>query len=74
MEINKQLALKVIAGISLVGVIFSGVLSYFEIFQQVCGLGGMCSTTIFTLPSCVYGLVMYLIVFVISLVGLRSKK
>jgi len=74
MVVTKQLALKVIAGISLVGVIFSGVLSYFEIAQQICGLGGMCSTKILTLPSCVYGLVMYLIVFVISIIGLKSEK
>lgn len=71
---NKQTALKVIFGIALIGVLFSGYLSYTEIFKQTCALGGGCSVTIFSLPSCVYGLVMYLIVLIISLVGLKSKK
>lgn len=70
---KKQTALKIIFWLSLGGVLFSGYLSYTEIFQQVCAIGGICSTTIFTLPSCVYGLVMYLAVFIISIIGIRSK-
>jgi len=73
MKITKQLALKVILGVSIAGMLFSGVLSYFEIFQQVCGLGGVCSTKILTIPSCVYGFFVYLIVFIASIVGLKSK-
>ena len=52
---------------------FSGYLSYTELFQKVCALGGGC-TSIIGLPSCVYGFVMYAIVFVISLFGLKAKK
>jgi len=70
---KKQTALKILFCISLAGVLFSGYLSYTEIFQQTCALGGSCSTKIFTLPSCVYGFVMYLIGLIISILGLRSK-
>jgi uncharacterized membrane protein len=70
---EKQTALKTILGISIAGVLFSGYLSYTEIFQQVCALG-TCSTTIFKVPSCVYGFVMYLIVLIIAIIGLKSSK
>ena len=71
---NKKTALKVVSGIALIGVLFSGYLSYTEIFQQTCALGGGCTITIFSLPSCVYGFLMYLIVLIIALVGLKSKE
>lgn len=70
---KKQTALKILFYISLAGVLFSGFLSYTEIFQQVCVFGGSCSTKIFTLPSCVYGFVMYSAGLIISIIGLRSK-
>jgi uncharacterized membrane protein len=68
-------ALKTIMWISVVGVLFSGYLSYTEIFRQVCALGnfGTCSN-VFSIPACVYGFVMYLIVLIVSLCGLRGKK
>ena len=73
---KKQTALKTLFWVSLIGVLFSGYLSYTEIFQQVCALGslGTCSTKVFTLPSCVYGLVMYLVILIFSVIGLRSKE
>jgi len=70
---KKQTALKVLLWISVAGVLFSGYLSYTEIVQQFCAFG-TCSTTIFSLPSCVYGFVMYLAAFVVALIGLKSKK
>jgi hypothetical protein len=70
---TKKLALKIIMWISVAGMAFSGYLSYTELFQKVCALGGGC-TSIIGLPSCVYGFVMYAIVFVISLFGLKAKK
>jgi uncharacterized membrane protein len=75
LKMKKQTALKTLFWLSLAGVLFSGYLSYTEIFQQVCGLGvfGTCGTKIFTLPSCVYGLVMYLAGLIVSVLGLRSK-
>lgn len=69
---KKQTALKILFWISLAGVLFSGYLSYTEIFQQSCAIGS-CSAKVFTLPSCVYGLVMYLAGLIVSIIGLKSK-
>jgi uncharacterized membrane protein len=69
---KKQTALKTLFWISLAGALFSGYLSYTEIFQQVCDLG-ICSTTVFTVPSCVYGFVMYLAGLIVAIIGLKSK-
>ena len=69
---KKNTALKTILGISIAGMLFSGYLSYTELFGQVCKLGG-CSM-LFKVPVCVYGFVMYAAVFVISLLGVKSKK
>lgn len=70
---KKQTALKILFWISLAGVLFSSYLSYTEIFQQVCALDGSCSTKIFTLPSCVYGFVMYIAGLIVSIIGLRGE-
>ena len=70
---KKQTALKILFWVSLAGALFSGYLSYTEIFQQVCALG-ICSTTIFTIPSCVYGFAMYIVGLIISAIGLKSKN
>ena len=67
-----RLALKIIFGISTAGVLFSGYLSYTELFLNICILGE-CSFVL-GLPACVYGLIMYLIIFIISLLSLRVKK
>jgi uncharacterized membrane protein len=74
---KKELSLKIIFIISIAGILFSGYLSYTELFAGFCGaskLGmGEC-TNIAQIPACVYGFVMYLSVFVISLLGLKGKK
>ena len=70
---DKNLALKIILVISICGILFSGYLSYSELTKQTCPIGGGC-TTVFSLPTCVYGFFMYLLVFVICLLALRSKK
>ena len=68
-------ALTAIMWISLLGVLFSGYLSYTELFAGFCGaaqLGmGSCST-VFHLPACVYGFAMFLIILMISLIGRRK--
>ena len=69
---KKETALKILFWISLAGVLFSGYLSYSEILQQTCAIG-TCSAKVFTLPSCVYGFVMYLVGLIISIIGLKSK-
>ena len=72
---KKQTALKTLFWISLAGVLFSGYLSYTEIFQQVCALGplGTCNTKVFAIPSCVYGLAMYIAGLIVSIIGMRGK-
>jgi uncharacterized membrane protein len=74
---KKETALKAILIISLAGMLFSGYLSYTELFAGFCGsekLGMGSCTNVFQIPACVYGLIMYLIIFIISLIGLIKKK
>jgi hypothetical protein len=51
---------------------FSGYLSYFELVQDSCPLGG-CSILL-GLPTCVYGFIMYLLVFLTSILGIKTGK
>jgi hypothetical protein len=69
---NSKSVLKIIALISGFGLLFSGYLSYSEIFAQTCAIGGC--TNIMSIPACVYGFVMYSIIFVLTIVGLKSKQ
>jgi len=73
---KKQTALWTVFAISIAGMLFSGYLSFTELFLNFCGaeaLGmGSCKVVV-GVPACVYGFVMYLIVFIISILGLRSK-
>ena len=71
--VKQKSALKAILVISIAGMLFSGYLSYSELFANSCALGGGCSTVV-GIPSCVYGFVMYFVVFTISVLGLKSKK
>lgn len=61
----------------MMGIAFSGYLSYAELFGGFCGaetLGmGECVDVV-EIPACVYGLIMYLIVFFISLSGIKSEN
>lgn len=71
-KMRPKLSLFIILIISLVGMIFSGYLSYGELLKKTCSIGG-CSM-VAGVPACVYGFVMYLIVFLIALSGLRNKS
>lgn len=69
-------ALQLVLAISLIGVAFSGTLTY----RELCGTSGSdgCSAvgapgTILGYPACVYGLVMYLLLVAVSAFGLRSE-
>ncbi|MCX6800584.1 MAG: hypothetical protein NTZ73_00120 [Candidatus Diapherotrites archaeon] len=76
MGISKDLVLKIILVISIAGILFSGFLSFRELStgQGSCSnvIGVTCG--IADIPPCVYGLAMYSIIFVLSLLGLKSKK
>lgn len=70
-------ALWIIFWIAIAGMIFSGYLSYGELIAKSCYATrlnmGSC-TQVFQLPACIYGFVMYTIVLVISILGLRNKN
>ena len=75
---KQSLALKIILGISIAGMLFSGYLSYGELVAKVCytkilGMGTTC-TQVFGFPACLYGFIMYLLVFIVAVLGLREKK
>jgi uncharacterized membrane protein len=74
---KQNLAIKIIFVISILGLAFSGFLTYQELFVSTSGAS--CPTpgapgTVFGYPACVYGFVMYLIIFIISGLGLLHKK
>lgn len=75
---TKQSALRLILIVSVVGVLFSGYLSYRELFTGSCNLGfvscGVKTGPIMGMPACVYGLAMYTILLITAICGLRSKK
>ena len=64
--------LKTILCISIAGLLFSGYLSYSELIQNVCALGE-CSYLL-GFPICVYGFLMYLAIFIITILGIKSKN
>lgn len=70
---KKETALKIICWIAILGMAFSGYLSYGELFAQSCLLKGECSI-VGGIPACVYGFFMYAIVLIIGILGLNSKK
>jgi uncharacterized membrane protein len=75
MCLDKKKALRIILGISIIGTLFSGYLSYNELAAQTCSaFGGTCGQQISGLPVCVYGLIMYIAVMIVSIIGLKSKK
>ncbi len=66
-------ALQLILVFALAGLVFSGTLTYREVFAgaATCPSPGA-PGTILGYPPCVYGLVMYLAITVISIGGLRA--
>jgi len=69
-------ALQVILAISGFGLIFSGVLTYHELFGQsafTCPAPGA-PGTVFGYPACVYGFFMYLIITATAISGLVSNR
>jgi len=65
-------AIKVILIISIAGMLFSGYLSYGELIMKACPVGG-CSSLL-GLPVCIYGFFMYLLIFIVSLIGIKTKN
>lgn len=75
---NQKTSLKIILILSIAGLLFSGYLSYYELFvpsgcAEAVVSCGQKNVTIASLPACVYGFFMYLLVFIFSLLGLKNK-
>ena len=76
MSANKSL--RIILFFSIAGLLFSGYLSYYELFvptgcaDAVISCGDK-AITLASLPACVYGFFMYLLVFIFSLLGIKGK-
>jgi uncharacterized membrane protein len=71
MCLSKDCALKAIAVLAVAGILFSGYLSYQELFAASCGAGCPAPSTLpLGLPACVYGFAMYAIVLCLALTGL----
>lgn len=67
-------ALRAILVLSVVGIVFSGVLTYRELFGATtigCPAPGA-PGTVLGYPACVYGLFMYLAIAVLAFAGLRG--
>jgi len=75
---KKVTALKSILVIAVLGLLFSGYLSYKEFFPasgEIVGCAPIGTPgTIFGYPPCVYGFFMYLVVGVVAFLGLRGSK
>ena len=69
---KKQLAVKSILGVSLVGMVFSGTLTVTKLFANTCLMGSEACAYIGPLPTCVYGFAMFATIFVLSILGLRG--
>ncbi len=72
---NKIIGLKIILGVSIIGILFSGVLSYKEFFEkQIVSCPTLGATgTILGYPACVYGFIMYAFIFFVAIWGLKEK-
>jgi hypothetical protein len=68
-------ALQVILALSIVGVAFSGTLSYRELcLPDSGGCEAAPAGGLFGVPVCVYGLVMYLLVGLVAVLALRPGR
>ena len=70
---NKQNTLIIILLIAIIGICFSGYLSYNEVINQVCVIGGSCPF-VYNIPACIYGLIMYIAVAIFAIIGLKSEN
>ena len=73
---NQKLALQIIFGVSILGILFSGTLTYQEIFglnAASCPSPGA-PGTILGYPACVYGFFMYIVLGIVSFLGLLGSR
>ena len=73
---TKTTSLRIIFYVALFGLLFSGYLSYQELFGEAiatCPAIGP-TDTVFGYPACVYGFFVYLIITIVSFLGFKSKE
>ena len=58
--------------LSLVGVVFSGYVSGVKMFSKICAFGETCPL-VFGVPACYFGFILFLILFVLSIVFISGK-
>mgnify|MGYP001597406690 CR=1 FL=1 len=70
-ENSRRTAVKVVASMSALGILFAGYLSMPEIKSLLAG-----AETGYTLglPTCVYGLVFYILIFILAVLNLTAKN
>lgn len=68
---KKEISLKIIYWLSLFGSLFSGYLSFNELFQGICVLGSC--PVVAGLPACVYGFFMFVIILIMAFLGLYNR-
>ncbi len=61
-EKNKRLVLRWLLGVGIVGTGFSAFLTYYEMFVQ----------KLDELPACAYGLILYVLILICTIIGLRK--
>jgi hypothetical protein len=74
---TERKALKIVFGLSLLGAAFSGALSYVELFCNAptsCPAIAPPGLPLLGYPACVYGFGMFVILAIISGLGLFSKR
>ncbi len=73
MRLDSATGLRAIAVLAAAGLLFSGYLSYNELFAGAAACGVPGGGLIFGLPACVYGFFMYLLVLIIALLSMRTR-
>lgn len=75
MGIAGKTALKAILVLAVAGLLFSGYLSYNEVFASSGGVTcTVSSLKILGLPACIYGFMMYAVIVVLAALGLKSAE
>lgn len=64
---------KIIFIFSLIGLLFSGYLSFAKFFSKKCVLGEGCSIFL-GYPTCYYGFLFFLIIFILSILLINNNK
>lgn len=67
--------LKAILVLGIAGFLFSGYLSYNEVFNAASGVTcTVSSVKILGVPACVYGFMMYAVIIVLAWMGLKASR